>query len=168
MNINTHAIRRLRDYLLSRIETTPQDNQIDATTEADTGQNAIAARVEPFAETMYLVMIADGEPSSEEQDALIAAIDVLTDGRLTRQNIDGMLARFDVNVARDGVEARIARIGARLSADQEDRETAFTLAAAIALADDRIHLEENQAIAWIGEYYGLSNRRIATLLETID
>lgn len=168
MNINTHAIRRLRDYLLSRIETTTQDSPIDPATTAGPRENAIADRVEPFAETMFLVMIADGEPSSAERGALIAAIDVLTDGQLTRHDIDEMLARFNVDVARDGVEARIARIGARLSADMEDRETAFTLAAAIALADERIHLQENQAVAWIGEYYGLSTRRIAALLETID
>jgi hypothetical protein len=79
-----------------------------------------------------------------------------------------MLDRFAAEAQREGVEARIARLGARLGADQDERETAFTLAAAIALADDRVHAHENHTLGLIREYYGVSARRMAALLDTMD
>jgi len=168
MEINTHAIRRLRDFLLSARQ--PVDASNMATTpDVDpwTG-TAIARRVEPFAETMFLVMMADGEPDAVERQALLGALNVLTEGQVSARLFEAMLDRFAADAAREGVEARIALLGARLSADQDERETAFTLAAAIALADDRVHAEENATLGMIREYYGVSARRMAALLETID
>lgn len=168
MEINTRAIRRLRDFLLSSQQSVGNDAAAtDPGIDPWTG-SAIARRVEPFAETMFLVMMADGEPDAVERRALLGALSVLTEGQVSATLFETMLDRFAADVAREGVEARIARLGTRLSADQEERETAFTLAAAIALADDRVHAGENATLGMIREYYGVSSRRMAALLETID
>jgi hypothetical protein len=167
MEIDTRAIRRLRDYLLSHPEPAAAGQDAGDGIEPWT-DSAIARRVEPFAETMFLVMMADGEPDPTERQALVGALNVLTEGLVSRGLLESMLDRFADAVARDGVEGRIARLGARLSADQDERETAFTLGAAIALADDRVHARENHTLALMREYYGVSDRRMAALLDTID
>jgi uncharacterized tellurite resistance protein B-like protein len=122
--------------------------------------------VEPFAETMYLVMIADGDPAPAEQDALAAAFEILTDARVGRAVIDELIEQFRANVARYGIEARLEQIGARLGADRDDREIAWTLAAAMALADDQIDASENKVVAWAQEYFGITDRRARTLADS--
>lgn len=169
VNIDTEAIRRLRDHLLSHVPETPgtQPRHRDAGQDGEPRRDAVTRRVEPFAETMYLVMMADGEPDAAERKALAAAISVLTDGQMTADDIDSMLERFDGNTRHAGSEGRLAQLGARLCADQDDRETAFSLGAVVALADDRVDVRENQALQWIRKYYGISDRRMASILESI-
>jgi uncharacterized tellurite resistance protein B-like protein len=169
MHIDTEAIRRLRDHLLEHT------SGVDRTTAAERGSpgepgldSAIARRMEPFAETMFLVMMADGQPDTAERHALLAALEILTGSEVSAAQLEAMLDRFAAAAARDGIEGRIEQLGAWLGADQDERETAFTLAAAIALADDHVHVEENQTLLMIREYYGVSARRMAALLETID
>jgi len=168
MEIDTHAIRRLRDYLLGHPE--PAESATGQPPDATSPwtSSAIARRVEPFAETMFLVMMSDGEPDAAERRALLGALNVLTEGQVSSSVLEAMLDRFTADAEREGIEGRIARLGARLGADQEERETAFTLAAAIALADERVHAHENHTLALIREYYGVSARRMAALLDTID
>lgn len=164
MNIDTTAIRRLRNQLLSRVDGVARAG-VAAPDPAL--RDAIRRRVEPFAETMYLVMIADGDPALEEYQALAAAIGVLTDSQLTSSDIEAMLGRFDDDARREGSEARVAKLGDRISSDRDDREAAFTLGAVIALADDRVDIRENRVLEWIKDYYGISERRMSALLETI-
>ncbi len=165
MNIDSTAIRRLRDNLLSQARHDPRRSEGNDGTELEL---AVLRRVEPFAETMFLVMMADGDPASVEREALVAALEVLTDAQLRRAEIDAMLDRFQSNVARSGAEARLAQIGAVVCADRDDRETAFTLGAVIALADDRVDVRENRTLEWVQEYFGLSDRRVASLIDAID
>jgi len=166
MNIDTRAIRRLRDYLLTHPE--PVEPADSAGGERQPAASAMIRRIEPFAETMFLVMMADGDPGEGERRALLGALTVLTEGQISAGQLAAMLDRFAADAAREGVEARIARLGAYLSADRDERETAFTLAAAIALADDHVHAHESHALALIREYYGISDQRMAALLDTID
>lgn len=166
MNIDTRAIRRLRDYLLTHPE--PVEPADSAGDDRQPIASAMTRRIEPFAETMFLVMMADGDPGKDERRALLGALTVLTEGQISAPQLEALLERFAADAVREGVEARIARLGARLGADRDERETAFTLAAAIALADDHVHAHENHALALIREYYGISDQRMATLLDTFD
>jgi len=169
MDIDTQAIRRLRDHLLARIDAAGDGTESKAGTQhesADT-KEAVARRVEPFAETMYLVMIADGQSDSIERRAMSAALDVLAGGQMSAGDIEVMLDRFDESAQRVGTEARLAQIGSRLCADPDDRETAFSLGAVVALADDRVDFRENHALEWIKKYFGVSDRRVAAILDAI-
>jgi tellurite resistance protein len=164
MNIDTAAIRRLRDNLFASIDR--QAPNRDSTPSQISG--AIRRRVEPFAETMYLVMRADGDSARIEQDALAAAIDVLSDGQLSRLDIASMLVGFAASLEEQGAEGRVAHLGAHVGADRDDRETAFLLGAVVALADDHVDLRENRVLEWIRTYFGISDRRMAALLDSID
>jgi len=167
MDIDTAAIRRLRDELLRHASapgTAPSRERAPGASEAA----AMLRRIEPFAETMYVMMIADGERAVVERAALAGALRVLTEDRIDDPGIEELLDRFEANVARGGAAASLARIGARLGGDREDRETAFTLAAVIALADARIEVSENAMLALVQENFGVSDRRAAALLEALD
>ena len=163
MDINTAAIRRLRDALLAKSTRGPNN----AETEADVCA-AVLRRVEPFAETMFLVMVADDHAASSENQALSAAVEILTDHRVGPDAIRAMINQFHDDRSASGAEARLARIGASFGADRDDREIAFTLAAAMALADDEVAISENQTLAWVREYFGISDQRVAALIESID
>jgi uncharacterized tellurite resistance protein B-like protein len=165
MNIDTASIRRLRDSLLSR----GQDAAAaPGTTLPASQREALLARIEPFAETMYLVMVADTDTSAVERLALHSALDVLTGGALQGAELGAMLERFGENLQREGSEARLQRIGARLAMDREDRETAWTLAAVVALADGQVEPGEHGLLEWVREYFGISDRRARALLEVVD
>jgi len=168
MQIDTQAIRRLRDHLLANPGRADEGPTPPPPQSEDWNESAVTRRVEPFAETMFLVMMADGEPADRERQALLGALNVLTDGQVSSSQLSSMLDRFAATAASRGIDGRIAELGARLAGDQDERETAFTLAAAIALADERIDLLENRTLQLIREYYGISDRRMAVLLETID
>jgi tellurite resistance protein len=59
-------------------------------------------------------------------------------------------------------------IGNHICADRSDRETGFTLAAAVALADDKVVAEESSLLASIAEWFGLSSRRSREILQQFD
>jgi len=164
MEINSGAIRRLRDHLLTDLNSSGPESQAGSVP----AEEAVIRRLEPFAETMYLVMMADGEPAATERQALSAALGVLSDGQIRQPEIDSMLGRFEERARNAGGEARLAQLGAHLSADRDDRETAFCLGAVMALADNRVDVRENQALHWVQEYFGLSDRRVAEILQTVD
>jgi len=164
MEINSCAIRRLRDHLL----TSPHTPASESCAGAVQAEAAVIKRLEPFAETMYLVMMADGEPATSERQALNAALAVLSDGQISQAAINSMLNGFQERASNEGTEARLWQLGAHLSADRDDRETAFSLGAVMALADDRVDVRENQALRWVQEYFGLSDRRVSEILQSVD
>lgn len=169
MNVNTTAIRRVRDSLLARGHSVLPASHHGPESALDVERrDAILRRVEPFAETMYLVMMADSELAEVERQTLVGAFDVLTAGAVGAAELGELLAQFDGNAQRDGSEARLQHIGARLAADREDRETAFTLASVVALADEEVDPRENHMLALVREYFGVSERRAAVLLGSLD
>lgn len=157
MNIDREAVRRVRDQLLEH-----------AVAEGPVLAEAMLRRLEPFAETMYLVMMADGASAAEERRALMAALSVLSDAAIPEDALNGMIGRFAARVDEHGMEACLARIGGGLGSDREDRDTAFTLAAVAALADDRVDVSENRVLRQVQEHLGLSDRRVAELLGAMD
>ena len=167
MNIDTARIRRLRDALLQggRLE-----RVTDPTADRPASRGAVASleRVAPFVETMYLMMMIDGEGEKPELDAMRGAMRLLTHGLLDDTGLEQLTRRFEEQVSAQGVEARLQAIGSRICADRLDRETAFSLAAAMALADDRVVKEESSLIASIGEWFGVSDKRRRALLQELE
>ena len=165
MEIDTNTIRRLRDALL----TSGQVEQSGTTGPAgamrmDSMSQASEHRVLPFIETMYLMMASDGEADSTEYDVIRGALRVLTHGLLDEAVLEQMLQNCEIQAREQGVEVRLQSVGSRICADRNDRETAFTLAAAVALADDRLLDEESLLVGSIAEWYGISERRCKQIL----
>ena len=164
MEFDTEAIRRLRDGLLDGATAA----QVPGERADELQTRAMLARIEPFAETMYLVMVADGTADAGEQAAVRGALGLLLEGQVPAVELDSWLERFARAASQQGAEARVMQIGAHLAADREGSETAFALAAAVALADERVDGRENRVLEWVQEYFGISAKRSEEILAGRD
>jgi uncharacterized tellurite resistance protein B-like protein len=167
VNIDTGRIRRLRDALVEsgRLQA-PVDLQGDRP--ATRGRLAALDRVAPFVETMHLMMMVDGKGDKAEQEAIRGAMRVLTHGLLDDAELGELTQHIEQQVRDQGIEARLQAIGSRLCADRLDRETAFSLAAAMALADGRVVTEESLLVASIAEWFGVSGKRCREILQEFE
>jgi len=164
LNLNTETINRLRDALIQSGQVAMRGNSTKAT---EARSSAALERFSPFAETMYLMMMIDGDADKSELDVIRGAINILTDGLLGSDSLDKIFKRCAEVAANHGVEQRLQHIGAHLSADKLDRETAFTLAAAVAIADNEVAEEEAELVRLIAEWYGISDSRCEEILQQI-
>ena len=164
MNIDTQTIRRLRDALLEHGRMTA------ATDEAAGSQSREASinRVAPFVETMYLVMVADGHHDEGEVAVIRGAMRTLAGNAVADADFDDLLQGCSERLEAQGVEGRLQSIGQRICADRVERETGFSLAAAVALADEAVVAEESSLLASIAEWYGLSAKRSQEILRQFD
>ena len=80
---------------------------------------------------------------------------------------DRMLGMFEERLSAQGREERLCQIGAQLSADPADAEMAFSLAAAVAVADDRVDVEEGNLVGELAEFFGISPKRATALLDEV-
>ena len=164
MEIDTQTIRRLRDALIQDGANAAAGN----TTASTPGKQASMERVAPFVETMFLMMEADGHQDANEEAAIRGAMRTLTHGLLDDAELNSLLEDCAERLAQQGVEARLQAVGNRICADRVDRETGFTLAAAIALADSEVAIEESALLVSIAEWYGISSRRRLEILGQFD
>ncbi len=165
MNLNTSLVQRLRVALVDSGRLAP-DTATSAGQPAGPDVHAAALeRIYPFAETLYLVMMIDGEADAAEVDAIHGAIRILSNGLLADSALEAILERCRERAALRGAGACLQEIGARLSSDRLDRETAFTLAAAVAMADDELRSAESALIDDICEWFGISGKRARVLLQ---
>lgn len=165
MEIDTQAVRTLRDALMAQGRLCSEDRAPGGL--APDQQDAVLRRVEPFVETMYLVLMADQEETQSEWDAVRGAIRVFTEGLLSEKEIEAMLERVAERRIEQGAAARLQILGAHLCVDPADREAAFALAAVAALADDTLVLEENRLLEEMADWYGISTRRRLTILQEL-
>lgn len=169
MQIESRTIRRLRDMLLERaglLDASRADSPVSLD-ETSLEVAALIERVSPMCEALYLVMMADGESHANERESIRGVIATLTGG-LSSQTIESMLSGYARAVAEEGRPERLLRVAGQLSADREDAETALALAAAVALADDSIAAAEESLLVELSESLGISSRRAAVILDTID
>ncbi len=129
---------------------------------------AIVQRVAPICEVLYLLMVADDRTDARELDVMRGAIRVLTENALRSSVITGMLERFEVNANQYGREARLAQVTGQLSADRQDAEAAYTLAAVMAIADESSDEEERAWLEELRQMLGIKPARAAELLGGLD
>ena len=116
---------------------------------------------------MYLMMAADGQTSPEEKDAIRGAIRGLTANLLRSGTIEVMLKAYAARLEEQGRDARLHQIAEDLSEIPVEAESAFSLAAAIALADDSVADEENSFINQLAEWFGISKERANAILDEL-
>ncbi len=126
------------------------------------------SRVEPLAETMFLMMSADGKVSEEERDAVRGAIRGLTDNLLRSGTVNVLLETYEQRLAESSRDARLHEIAETLAEDPTEAEGAFALAAAVALADDEVTDEENAFINQLAEWFGIAAERASEILDQIE
>jgi len=125
-------------------------------------------RVGPLAETMFLMMAADGTLAEAERDAVRGAIRGLTDNLLRSGTIHVMLETYAQRLADSGRDARLHAIAEELAEDPVEAEAAFALAAAVALADDEVSDDENAFINQLAEWFGISAERATEILDQLE
>jgi tellurite resistance protein len=173
MKLETATIRRLSEALLqsgrrpsvvlsSAYETLAREGLL--TTE----ESAAVGRVDPLAETMFLMMAADGKLADAEKDAVRGAIRGLTDNLVRSGTINVMLENYQKKLESEGREARLQEIAEAIADEPSDAEGAFVLAAAVALADDDVAEEENELINQLAEWFGISEERSGELLDQLE
>jgi tellurite resistance protein len=131
-------------------------------------ESASIERVDPLAETMFLMMAADGRVAEEERDAIRGAIRGLTGGVLRSATIDVMLEGYTKRLESEGRDQRLTEIAEYLQGCPLEAEGAFTLAAAVALADDEIADEENALVNQLAEWFGIAPERAEAILDLLD
>ena len=125
-------------------------------------------RVDPFAETMFLMMAADGKLTPDEHDAVRGGIRGLTDDALHSGTITVMIENYQRRLAQEGRDERLRQIAESISEEASDAESAFALAAAVALADDDVAEEENAFINQLAGWFGINAERSAAILDQLD
>jgi tellurite resistance protein len=173
MKIETATIRRLRDALLesgrraSTVMSPAYETLARAGLLSDDERTALA-RVDSMAETLFLMMAADGKVTATERDAWRGAIRGLAGDVLHEGTIQVMLEQYERSLAGEGREARLRALGSSLAANPGAAEGAFALAAAVALADDEVADEERSLVNQIREWFGISVDRASVILHQLD
>ena len=173
MKLQTATIERLRDALLHsgrRPSIVPSSAYETLTREGLLTPEEVGSihLVGPLAETMFLMMAADGVLADVEQDAVRGAIRTLTNDVLRTGTINVMLEGYAKRLADSGREARLQEIAEEIAEDPHQAEGAFALAAAVALADDHVRDEENEFINRLAEWFGISEDRTTQILDQLE
>lgn len=121
----------------------------------------------PLAETMYVMMAADGEISGSERDVIRGALRELDD-RIRSRHVETMLASAAEALARDGRPARLAAIAEAVAGDVALGEAAVLLAAAVAYADGEIADAEDAVMLELLEVLSISHDRMRELLSSLE
>ena len=173
MKLKTKTILRLRDALLqsgrrpsfvasSAYETLTREGLLSP------DELGALSRVDPLAETMFLMMAADNKVTDSERDAVRGAIRGLTDSGLRTGTINVMLENYQRRLEKDGREERLREIAETIAEEPTEAESAFALAAAVALADDEVADEENSLINQLAEWFGITPERTAEILDQLE
>jgi tellurite resistance protein len=173
MKIETTTIARLRDALLQsgrRPSMVASSAYETLTREGLLSPEEVGAvnRVEPLAETMFLMMAADGKITDTERDAVRGAIRGLTDNLLRTGTINVMLETFQKKLDESSRDQRLQEIAETIAEDPNEAEGAFALAAAVALADDEVSDDENSFINQLAEWFGIESQRAAEILDQLE
>jgi tellurite resistance protein len=173
MRIHTATIARLRDSLLQSgrrpsIIMSPAYETLARSGLLSPEETIAIERVDPLAETMYLMMVADGHISDVERDAIRGAIRGLAGNLIRTGTINVMLETFAGKLHEHGREVRLREIAEALSDYPHEAEGAFSLAAAIALADDSVRESENELINQLAECFGIPLKRANEILDELS
>ena len=173
MKIETTTIRRLRDALIQSgrrpsVVISPAYETLTRQGMLSPEETTALNRVDPLAETMFLMMSADGTISELERDAVRGAIRGLSDNILRSGTINVMLENYQKRLEEQGKDARLHEIAEEISEEPSEAEGAFALAAAIALADDDVADEENALINQLAEWFGISEDRASQILDQLE
>jgi len=102
-----------------------------------------------------------------ERDVIRGALREI-DARIRSAHIEAMLAQAAKALENGGRDARIRAVAAALAGDTVRAETAFTLAAAVAFADDKIVQDEQKVLNLLAATRGIEHRRAAELFDSLE
>ena len=170
IQLDAKTLQRIRDHLLD-LGAPPSTKFLTAGEDVEDpfgGDPESETRFGALFETMYLMVVADGDVAAAEREVLRGAMRTLTANSIRTAQIDAMFDACKENLAGSSVAGRIADIAPILKNDKVLLEAAFSLAAAIAFADEDIHDSENDLINDLAEAFDIDSDRADVLLNEIN
>jgi uncharacterized tellurite resistance protein B-like protein len=170
IQLDPKALQQIRDHLLE-LGAPPSTNFLTAGEDAPDpfgGDPESERRFEALFEAMYLMVVADGDVADAEREVLRGAMRTLTANAIRTAHIDKMFAACKERLAGATVAERIAEIAPILKGDKVLVEAAFSLASAIAFADEEIADAENNLINDLAEALDIDADRADELLNAIN
>jgi tellurite resistance protein len=173
MKIETTTITRLRDALLvsgrrPSVVLSPAYETLTRAGILSPEETMALSRVDPLAETMFLMMSADGKISEQERDVVRGAIRGLSDNLIRSGTINVMIENYQARLNEQSRDQRLHEIAEEIASEPSEAEGAFALAAAVALADDEVADEENALINQLADWFGISDDRAASILDQLE
>jgi tellurite resistance protein len=114
-------------------------------TNASVVQGLSNAKLEALVEMMFLAASADGDFSDVERKHFLQSVESLTDGRLAKAALEGLLDRAKTDLETSGRDARLSAVKERLP-DAGARKVALSLAIQVTAADGIIRTSERDLI----------------------
>ncbi len=121
------------------------------------------AKLEALVEMMFLAASADGDFSDVERQHFLQSVESLTDGRLAKSALEGLLERAKKDLEASGREARLAAVKQRLP-DPGARKVALSLAIQVTAADGIIRTSERELIMETAEALEIDRDEAADLV----
>jgi tellurite resistance protein len=173
MKIETTTITRLRDALLQSgrrpsVVLSPAYETLARMGMLSPEETTALSRVDPLAETMYLMMSADGKIAEAERDVVRGAIRGLSDNLIRSGTINVMIENYEARLKEQSRDQRLHEIAEEIAGEPSEAEGAFALAAAVALADDEIADAENEMINTLAEWFGIAPERASSILDQLE
>jgi tellurite resistance protein len=121
------------------------------------------AKLEALVEVMFLAASADGDFSEVERAHFLKSVESLTDGRLAQARLETLVSEASRALERDGREARLASVKARLP-EANARRVALSLAIQVTAADGIIRTSERELILETAEALEIDRDEAANLV----
>jgi tellurite resistance protein len=132
-------------------------------TNASVVQGLSDAKLEALVEIMFLAASADGDFSDVERQHFLQSVESLTDGRLAKVALEGLLDRAKTDLEASGREARLSAVKERLP-DPSARKVALSLAIQVTAADGIIRTSERELILETAEALEIDRDEAADLV----
>ena len=124
------------------------------------------AKLEALVEVMLLAASADGDFSEVERNHFMKSVESLTDGRIAGTRLETLIREANLALERDGREARLASVKARLP-EANARRVALSLAIQVTAADGIIRTSERELILETAEALEIDRDDAANLVSQL-
>jgi tellurite resistance protein len=171
--LNLDVLGRIRTQLQERgikrrLNTMPSFKYIDASHAVLAETMAVVEEYGPLCEVMYLMMAADHRVVQAEREVLRGALDLISEGKVRTAHMEAMLDAASRQLAAEGVDVRLAKVVRKLKRDPARAELSVALAAAVALADEKIVPEEQDLFMRLIRALGISEERANEILQQVE
>ncbi len=120
-----------------------------------------------FCEAMYLMMAADRRVMNVEREVLRGALAILSEERIHTCHMEAMLDAAARRSAQEGEETRLNKVIQSLKGDPTRAEMAVIVAAAVAAADNKFPLEEQNMLTRLFEGLNVDDTRASQILAEV-
>jgi uncharacterized tellurite resistance protein B-like protein len=130
-------------------------------------QGLSSAKLDALVEMMFLAASADGDFSDVERQHFLQSVESLTDGRLAKAALEGLLDRAQQDLQTSGREARLSAVKERLP-DAGARKVALSLAIQVTVADGIIRTSERELIMETADALEIDRDQAADLVKKLS